>query len=170
MATINTRIIWMIAVITVFVVGCATPAERVVLLPGADGRTGALVVKSPKGEARLDKPYETADIRRNGQMETKTLARDQVEGHFGPVLAALPLRPVSFTLYFLTGKDELTAESKPILEVIKSELLKRPTPEITIIGHADKVGQDELNDLLSLKRAEAVLQAFRKAGITGEKK
>ena len=72
---------------------------------------------------------------------------------------------VSFTLYFLEVKDELAAESKPTLELIKVELARRPAPEITVIGHTDRVDSASLNDALSLKRAEAVRQALIEAGI-----
>jgi OmpA-OmpF porin, OOP family len=168
MVKIDMRTIGLLILIMAFLAGCATP-DRVVLLPGADGQTGAIVVKTARGEARLDKPYETVTIDKSGQIEAETLSQDNVQQQYGSLLAMLPPRPLSFTLYFIMGKDELTPESKPILELIKAELAKRPAPEITIIGHADKVGMDALNDVLSIRRAEAVLQAFRKAGISTEK-
>jgi outer membrane protein OmpA-like peptidoglycan-associated protein len=89
-----------------------------------------------------------------------------VRQQFGQALAAQPLRPVSFTLYFLLGSTVLTPESKQTLEQLKAELARRPAPEITVIGHTDLVASDAFNDALSLKRAEVVHQALVQAGIT----
>lgn len=159
------RVLCLLALIVVMVAGCAGH-DRVVLLPDQEGRTGSLVVKTAKGETVLDKPFQAADVDRSGRIETRTLAPAEVNQQFGQVLAAQPLRPVSFTLYFLSGSTELTPESTTALELLKAELARRPAPEITVIGHTDLVASEAFNDALSLKRAEAVHEAIIKAGIT----
>ena len=78
---------------------------------------------------------------------------------------AQPPRPVSFTVYFLTGRDELTPESRALFDGIKAELARRPAPEITAIGHTDRVGTISANDALSARRAQAVKAALVAAGI-----
>lgn len=159
------RTLYLLALIVVTVAGCAGH-DRVVLLPDPEGRTGALVVKTAQGETVLDRPFQAADVDRSGRIETRTLAPAEVRRQFGQALAAQPLRPVSFTLYFLLGSIELTPESKQILELLKAELARRPAPEITVIGHTDLVASDSFNDALSLKRAEMVHQAIAQASIT----
>lgn len=159
------RALCLLALIVVMVAGCAGH-DRVVLLPDKEGRTGSLVVKTAKGETVLDKPFQAADVDKSGRIETRTLAPAEVNQQFGQVLAAQPLRPVSFTLYFLSGSTELTPESTTALEILKAELARRPAPEITVIGHTDLVASEAFNDALSLKRAEAVHEAIIKAGIT----
>ena len=159
------RRLFLFALMIIAVAGCAG-RDRIVLLPDPEGGTGAVTVKSARGETLLDQPFRTVDVDKDGQAEIRTLKPDGVRQQFGPALTAQPLRPVSFTLYFLEGKDELTAESKPTLELIKVELARRPAPEITVIGHTDRVGSVSLNDALSLKRAEAVRKALIQAGIT----
>jgi outer membrane protein OmpA-like peptidoglycan-associated protein len=159
------RALCLIVLIVVTVAGCAGH-DRVVLLPDQKGRTGSLVVKTAKGETVLDKPFQAADIDRSGRIETRTLAPAEVHQQFGQALAAQPLRPVSFTLYFLLGSTELTPESMHTLELVKAELAQRPASEITVIGHTDLVAGESFNDALSLKRAEAVHEAIIKAGIT----
>lgn len=139
------------------------PAERIVLLPGADGRTGSVVVTTAKGEVVLDKPYQTAIFTSQGEIETKTADPAEVQKWIGETLAAQPTRPISFIIYFKKGKDELADESKPTLEQCKAELLKRSSPEATVIGHTDRVGSVAYNDALSLKRAESVRQILIKA-------
>jgi outer membrane protein OmpA-like peptidoglycan-associated protein len=156
--------LFLFALMFVAVVGCAG-RDRIVLLPDPEGRTGAVTVKTASGETLLDQPFRTADVEKGGQAEIRTLNPEEVKQQFGPALTAQPLRPVSFTLYFLEGKDELTVESRPTLELIKVELARRPAPEITVIGHTDRVGSVSLNDVLSLKRAEAVRQALIQSGM-----
>jgi outer membrane protein OmpA-like peptidoglycan-associated protein len=154
----------LLPLVIVTAVGCAAK-DRVVLLPDAEGRTGAVVVKTAQGETVLDKPYQAAEVSNSGRVQTKTLASADVRREFGPALASQPLRPVSFTLYFLLGSMELAPESKPVLEQLKAELARRPAPEITLIGHTDLVASDSINDALSINRAQAVRQAIEQAGI-----
>lgn len=158
------RRLFLFALIMMAVAGC-TGLDRIVLLPGPEGHTGALTVKTAQGETLLDQPFRAADVEKGGQTEIRTLKPDEVRQQFGSALAAQPLRPVSFTLYFLEGLDELTVESKSTLELIKGELANRPVPEITVIGHTDRVGSVSSNDALSLKRALAVRQSLIRSGI-----
>ena len=53
----------------------------------------------------------------------------------------------------------------PVIAAIKAELSKRPAPEITVIGHTDRVGKLEGNDELSKRRAEAVRDILSGDGI-----
>jgi len=54
------------------------------------------------------------------------------------------------------------------VEQIFGEIAKRPAPEIAVVGHTDRVGSDQSNDALSLKRAEFVRNALIKRGIAPE--
>ena len=141
------------------------PPDRIVLLPSADGKPTALVLKSAQGEAVLDRPYAAADVSSTGAITSAQSSSEEVRARFGSVLAAQPQRPVSWLLYFVSGSDELTPESKPVLEQVKAELMRRPAPEIAVIGHTDRVGTIEFNDALSLKRTQFVRDALVGAGI-----
>ena len=77
----------------------------------------------------------------------------------------MPPKPVNFLLYFLQGKDELTAESKKEVENMLAELAKRPAAEISVIGHTDAVGSIQFNDKLSLQRASSARQLLIARGI-----
>jgi outer membrane protein OmpA-like peptidoglycan-associated protein len=158
------RKLFLFVLMTAMVCGCAAH-DRIVLLPDPGGRTGAVTVKTSQGETLLDQPYLTADVAKSGAVDTRILKPEEVNEQFGTALKAQPMRPVSFTLYFTEGKDELTNESKPLMESVKKELAQRPAPEITVIGHTDRVGSVASNDALSLKRAEAVRQALVASGI-----
>lgn len=139
--------------------------DRVVLLPDADGRVGKVVVKSAGGEKLLETPYAVADVSGRGAIAARSSDAAEVQSRYGGTLAAQPRRPVSYTAYFVSGSDELTAESRPILEQVKQEAAARPAAEIAAIGHTDRVGHLEDNDALSKKRAEVVRGALMSVGI-----
>jgi outer membrane protein OmpA-like peptidoglycan-associated protein len=153
--------------LAVFLSGCATapPPDRIVLLPEADGKPSALVVKSAQGETTLYRPYAAADVSVTGAIAPAQSSFEEVRARFGAVLGAQPPRPVSWLVHFVSGREELTPDSAPVLEQVKAELARRPAPEIAVIGHTDRVGKAEANDALSLKRAQFVRDALIGAGI-----
>jgi len=138
------------------------PSETVVVLPSADGHTGTVVVQ--RGEVRqiLNQPYAAS---RSGDQAVVRLSPGEVRQSFGATLQALPAAPTLFLLYFITGTDELTEESKADLQRILSALKQRPVPDVVVIGHSDTVGGAEANDRLSAQRAERVKGFLVEIGI-----
>jgi outer membrane protein OmpA-like peptidoglycan-associated protein len=145
--------------------GCATkPQGTVVLLPDPDGRDTAVLVKQDGGELLLDKPYAAVELTNKGPLKASSSA-EQVRSQFGAALAARPLPPQQFTLYFIEGKDEFTDESKRVIDSVLAEIAKRPVPDVLVIGHTDTVGTEAFNDLLSKQRGEVVRKALLARGI-----
>lgn len=163
----RTFIITAASALSIFIAGCASPpAERVVLLPGPDGKAGAVVVATNTGSSMLlDQPYTAVAINNQGRLNAVREDAASVRARYQSALDAQPARPVSFSVFFVRGKDEITMESKPLVEKLKAEIARRPAPEIMVIGHTDRVGSDASNDILSLKRAEAMRNTLVKAGI-----
>ena len=152
--------------------GCAcAPATRAlfVVLPAADGHVGKIVVQSGAQTGVVESAYGAQRVRSDGRVEAATLSEGEVRAIFGSTLASLPGKPTSFTLYFLEGKDELTAESKVELEKVFSELKRRPLPDIMVIGHTDTVGGLEYNDRLSRARADRLRDLLVELGLPGER-
>ena len=156
--------------------GCAAvPApfmardESVVLLPSADGQTGALTVAHGSRSETLSTPYATASVQREGRLETGTSTAEQVRATYGAALDAQPPRPVKFRLYFLGNSEELTDESKAELAKVLPALANYPAPEIVVVGHTDRVGTVEYNDALSLRRAERLRTELVQIGILRER-
>ena len=135
--------------------------ETVVLLPGPDGRVGQVTVQRGSQRTVLDEAYEAS---RSGG-EAVRLSENEVRREYGPLLAALPPRPVSYVLYFVTGQDELTDDSKADMRRLLDELRSRPQSDILLIGHTDRVGKDASNDALSLQRADRVKTELLGLGI-----
>jgi outer membrane protein OmpA-like peptidoglycan-associated protein len=98
-----------------------------------------------------------------------TASQSEVKDVFGSALAAQPSRPISFILYFESGNDEFTEESKQEVKRLLVEMARREAPDITVIGHTDLVGPDPSNDALSLQRAERVKSILAGMGIPAER-
>lgn len=147
--------------------GCATSRDTIVLLPKADGSTGAVAATRGGAEVLLDSAYASA---RGGGAKLRHGAMDEaaVRKKFGAALDAMPPPPKSFTVYFLSGGDEFTEESKRVLDAMLADMHERPAPEVTVIGHTDLVGSDADNDALSRQRAETVKAMLVARGVPAE--
>src|ERR1700704_6736959 len=149
--------------------GCATPSQDlVVLLPDKEGKVGTVVVQGQKGKTVLNTAYASARTTSEG-VQRGTASQGEVKDVFGSALAAQPPRPISFTLYFESGSDEFTEQSKQEVKRLLAEMARRQAPDITVIGHTDQVGPDPSNDALSLQRAERVKSILAGMGIPAER-
>jgi outer membrane protein OmpA-like peptidoglycan-associated protein len=130
------------------------PSDRVVLLPDENGKVGKVVVITDGSEQLLATAYAAAKVLTNGKIELATEDAASVELRYGAALGARPQKAVSYTVYFVSGREELTPESTSVVTEMKAELARRAVPEVTVIGHTDRVGKAEANDVLSIKRAQ----------------
>ena len=159
------------ALIASLVLGaCATSSQDlIVLLPDKEGKVGTVVVQGQKGKAVLNTAYATARTTTDGGVQRGTASQSEVKDVFGSALAAQPPRPISFTLYFESGSDEFTEQSKQEVKRLLAEMARRQASDITVIGHTDQVGPDPSNDALSLQRAERVKSILAGMGIPAER-
>jgi outer membrane protein OmpA-like peptidoglycan-associated protein len=143
--------------------------DTVVVLPSPDGHTGTVVVQRDGERQVLDQPYASSRTGPGAAAEVSRLSAAEVSQSFGSVLEALPARPMAFLLYFVTGGDELTDESKLEVQKVLAELKGRKVPDVLVIGHTDTVGDIEWNDRLSAQRAERMKAILVEAGIPAER-
>ncbi|MDB5803393.1 MAG: flagellar motor protein MotB [Betaproteobacteria bacterium] len=149
--------------------GCAAPpvtGTRVILLPQPDGSSSAVIVTGKAGEQRLSQPYQRANARdaEKAAPQVDSLASQQIASQFKPLFDAAPPKPQRYTLYFQTGSANLVPESQALLPEVINEAIKRSGAELVIIGHTDTVGSQELNDNLSLRRAQLVVDMLKGSG------
>ncbi|GHD36672.1 OmpA family protein [Halioglobus pacificus] len=143
-----------------------TVADKVILLPDADGSVGEVVVRSATGEQTLSSAYGALEVTASGTLESTTETAASVRAAYGNVLDAQPPEPVSLTVYFEAGSStELTATSLQTIDRLKAVLADRPAPEILVIGHTDTVGDLEDNDSLSRARAQTVVDVISATGV-----
>jgi OmpA-OmpF porin, OOP family len=143
------------------------PTDRVVLLPEENGKVGKVLVKSAAGEQTLATAWAGVRVGASGAIESRTEDEAEIRQRYAAVFGARPPPAKSYTVNFVSGGNELTPESAPVLNELKAELARRPAPEVAVIGHTDSVGTLEANDALSLRRA-ATVRALLVAGGVAE--
>ena len=155
-------------VLAALVVACAGPKETIVLLPNPAGQETSVTVTQGGRQVVLAQPYAGARVGRGGAEGFPSNAQ-QVQAQYGPALAAQPLPPAAFTLFFVENRDELTDESKRIVDSVFAEIARRPVADVIVIGHTDTVGNDAANDALSRQRADVVRAALTARGLAADK-
>jgi len=150
----------------VLIAGCNQ--NLVVVIPDTtDGHVGAVVVEANGNRAVLDTAYAAA-VPGPGALKPATSNAQQVKEIFGTALAAQPVAPKAYILYFINDSDQLTPDSKPAFEKIFIDIQQRKAPEVVVTGHTDTVGDKSYNDTLSLERAKAVSKLFIARGIPAD--
>ena len=141
---------------------CSTPGTRVVLLPQADGRPSAVVVRSKDGEELLSKPYQraTAAVGASGAPVVDQADPAKVQAENKPLFDMRPPLPERYTVYFELGGTTLTPASQQIMNEALATALARSGGDIVVTGHTDTKGAGEQNDMLSRRRAQEVAQLF----------
>lgn len=159
-----------ILVCAISFVGCSSGGGSVVvLLPDASGKVGKAEVSNSKGTALIEKAHETVSV--NIEQKPKIsgiMSAQEINDIFEIALAAEPIPPAHFFLNFYLGSDKMIEESKPVIQLILSDIGKRPSHQIVIRGHADRKGEDNSNYLLSGKRAARVKNILIKEGVSPE--
>ena len=149
------------AVVLAFVVGlCLSGCSgtTLILMPDESGKVGAITVKT-QGDLRvIDKAYYSVSAKEGTSRlsETQALSEAQVNQEYADLLKAQPAKPSSFILYFVSGSSDLVKESKAKIPQVIDRIKAQMPTEISIIGHTDTTGSDNINDKLSLKRARAM--------------
>lgn len=149
--------------------GCATPVPKppstqVVLLPQADGTPSAVTVTTSGGTSTLSVPYQRASVREG---ETAAPAVDtvtQARAGFERLMQATPQPPRTYVVYFQTGGTLLNPESRSVMTQVLDEAPRRPGAELLISGHTDTQGGVDINDALSLRRANEMRDLFVQRG------
>lgn len=78
-------------------------------------------------------------------------------------------KAVLYGLYFETGKDIITDQSKPSLNAISTYLKENSGLSFYVVGHTDDTGNIDGNILLSKSRADAVIVALKENGVDSSK-
>lgn len=144
-----------------------TPDTVVVLLPETDGSVGSVTFTTPDGSQTLTKANDATGVNRAGQTPVPafTLPDEEVQKTFAEALRAQPVLPVTFLLYFETGGAVLTPDSEAKLPEVLQAVKARPVPDVSVVGHTDRVGSNAVNVPISIERAQAVRDLLVQEGI-----
>ncbi len=148
---------------TIMLAGCPRQALFVVL-PTEGGGTGAITVDDGKTVTTLDQPYAAAEARVGSSAPV-----EESQGNIGVIfrraIAAQPILPHHFRLYFILGSDQLTPESAIAYRAVFDDIKQRPVYQVEVIGHTDTLGDLPFNQALSLSRAKAIRGALVRDGV-----
>ena len=144
----------------------AQPTSTVVLLPDADGIAGAVDIRTESDRQSLNVAYASATNNARGVFVTQSENAESVRARYAQTLAAIPKLSVSFVLVFEFGSAvDIAPAFQPVLAQLRAAVTDYPSPEITVIGHTDRVGNAQDNDRLSLQRAQTVRDLLVNAGV-----
>lgn len=151
-----------VALLTALLAACSTPGTRVILLPQADGKPSAVVVRAKDGEEILTTPYQraTATVGASGAPRidradpAKVLAENKV------LFELAPPGFLRYTVYFDAGGTVLTPASEQVMAEALAAAVTRGGGDIVVTGHTDTTGAGPANDALSQRRAQQVRQMF----------
>jgi OmpA-OmpF porin, OOP family len=157
----------LVAVLLLAALAACAPQRQdlFVVLPNPDGSAGAITVEDGKNSVLLDKPYAASEVR-GGTATPVAVDAGQVQQIFGGAIAARPILPAHFRLYFISDSDTLTPASLQQYQDVFGDIKRRPVYEVEVIGHTDTLGDKTYNQQLSLRRAQAIRDRLVKDGLT----
>jgi outer membrane protein OmpA-like peptidoglycan-associated protein len=134
---------------------CSSRQSLFVVLPNPDGSSGAVTIEDGQQSVTLDHPYAAGEVR-GGTPKPVPIDQAQVQQIFGNALAAQPVLPRHFVLYFKNDSDVLTPDSQTEYQKVFEDIKQRQVYEVEVIGHTDTMGAVPYNQKLSMSRAEMV--------------
>lgn len=147
---------------------CAEPRlgkNLVVVLPDPNGKVGAVNVDDGKNKVLLDKAFAAAKVTTSGAVESVGVTKKDVDDIFKKTIAALPIIPKRFRLYFKGDSAALKDDSRQAFEDVFNDIARRSAFEVEVTGHTDRVGTTAYNEKLSLRRAKAIRDTLVKRGV-----
>ncbi|WP_027183381.1 OmpA family protein [Desulfovibrio inopinatus] len=154
----------MTLVMVLFLSACAK--TTVVLLPDENGTVGEIEVTGAQASEHISTANGYTEVGSSERPDAvKTMSTAKIEKVFGEALQAEPQPPISRLLYFYSDQTTLKPESLKEIPGIAKEILAKPAPEVSIIGHSDAMGEKDYNLQLSLRRAETVKALLMKDGV-----
>ena len=140
--------------------------ELYVVLPNADGRPGAGKISVNEGNTAtvLDQPFASAETR-GGRAESIPPDPAEAQKVFAQAIAARPMLPAHFLLYFLLDSAVMTPESGSRYLTVLGNIKQRPAYEVEIIGYTDTLGSEAYDVGLALERAAVIRDSLISGGV-----
>lgn len=157
-------------IVAMITLSACAPKYLVVLVPDPDGKVGLVEVSNSAGATHLDTAYHFTTLK-NQQLPPSSpavMTAARMEELFPAFRTIQPQRPLHFLLHFETGNTQLLPESIQVIAEIITAVQARRSRHISVVGHADTMGDEHANVQLSLRRAEAVKEKLIQAGMAAD--
>lgn len=155
--------LWTMLIAAQGLLACA-PTTQVTLLPQDNAQQTAVDVQTLDKKLELSQPYTTARLSRLRDLQAEHSSAEQVQARYQALLDAAPAPAQSHVLHFEVGGTRFTPESEARIEQVLDRALASLGTDMVVIGHTDRTGTDELNDRLSLQRANIVRELLISRG------
>jgi OOP family OmpA-OmpF porin len=109
--------------------------------------------------------FESALARVN-QLADYALTDVEFRPRKAPMMAALPVAPEGYLVYFQWDSTDLTPAGQAALQEGIRAAEANPDTRVVLVGHADRSGAQGYNQGLSEKRALVVIQGMTSSGIS----
>ena len=148
-----------------FLAACSS--TKVVLVRDANGTVGQVSVTTSSGQQLLNQAGESTKVTYAQKTPTTpvVLNKAQIDARFSALLANEPKPPIRYILYFKFDSVTLQPRSAKRLSSILKNIAARQSCDISIIGHADRSGDGNYNEQLSLRRATNIKAKLVRSGI-----
>lgn len=146
---------------------CSSRQSLFVVLPNPDGSSGAVTIEDGQKSVLLDRPYAAGEVR-GGVAAPVKVDQAQVQQIFGNALAAQPILPAHFVLFFEKDSDTLTPDSQRRYQAVFADIKRRSVYEVEVIGHTDTLGTVPYNQQLSMSRAVMIRERLEHDGIAAK--
>lgn len=158
------------------VTGCATTGggmgetgRNTAIGAGVGALAGAAIGRDGKGAAIGAGVGALGGYVWSQHMQQKKLAMERATVGSGVAVVQTPDNQLKLNIpsdvSFDTGRSDIKSNLRPILDQFASGLSSQPNTEVRIVGHTDSTGSDDLNDRLSLDRAESARQYLASRGV-----
>jgi len=133
----------------------------------AAARMLAVTVETEGGSQTIETPGQATSFGSASRPpgEPFAVSDEQLGRDFGDAIGAQPEPPAMFLIYFFSDSTRLKADSEAKLPTILAAIGKRAAPDIAVVGHSDRFGDETYNNRLALRRARAIRDAIVNAGI-----
>lgn len=157
------KFILITGLLTIFFMSGCTSKVEVILLPQSDGSVGKVIVTDNNKTTLLDQAWQKVETKNLGQKEI--LSKQTIESKYSELLKTMPEEIKNYRLYFEFDSLTMTETSSNMFKEIINELKSNAVLQIDVVGYSDRAGDAEYNKILSMERAQNVIELLKAAGI-----
>jgi outer membrane protein OmpA-like peptidoglycan-associated protein len=152
------------AVVLVLALAACQRQALFVVLPNPDGSAGQVTIEDGNTSVALDRAYAAGEVP-GATAAAGSVDPPRVQQIFGQAIAARPILPTHFRLYFISDSDTLTPDSQRLYRQVFEDIKRRPVYEVAVVGYTDTLGDKTYNQALSLRRARAIRERLVQDGL-----
>jgi len=152
---------------TAVISAACSPTHKIVLVADPDGAVGGITVSNSAGSVEINAPNRATSVKdaHTAPDAPVDMPERDIRALFSEALAIQPPPPLHFILYFEKDSSRLDSNSLNQMADILAAIQERGSTYISVVGHADTLGDKLYNQNLSMRRAAAVRDLLIQKGV-----